>query len=376
MKISKSLFLAFAGLGLFACSNEDVTTSNSVEGNAVVSVKLVLGNDILSRAGGVNVGLSNPTTDTQGKTPVVINSLKLKLTAAQGGKEETFTAKDGSTIMQQVEAYEFKGVVSPTKMEVFINGDENAAWTFDAVAETGLAVPMYASTGDFIKSDGGADDGATHYEVTLAPANRFARLEFSGIQHDDESESCTYAAGLNFQGLYLNNIIRSTADATTVTKSSNWTEAQAKTLYTTVGEEFVTNKTWPEAVQSQDKCYGYTIIAGDGKTIPELNLWFTNVEYADAETNNHHWVSPVPNTACVTVAKYKLAEATGADIKSVIDTNSDGFIDTFAAGYVYRFTNMVVKDENLHPGDGEVHVIVAEVTVEDWKTVDGTVEWK
>ena len=28
MKISKSLFLAFAGLGLFACSNEDVTTEN------------------------------------------------------------------------------------------------------------------------------------------------------------------------------------------------------------------------------------------------------------------------------------------------------------------------------------------------------------
>lgn len=30
MKISKSLFLAFAGLGLFACSNEDVTTENGI----------------------------------------------------------------------------------------------------------------------------------------------------------------------------------------------------------------------------------------------------------------------------------------------------------------------------------------------------------
>ena len=41
MKISKSLFLAFAGLGLFACSNEDVT-ENGVQGEASISVKIVI----------------------------------------------------------------------------------------------------------------------------------------------------------------------------------------------------------------------------------------------------------------------------------------------------------------------------------------------
>ena len=30
MKLSKSLFLAFAGLGLFACSNEDVVVALKV----------------------------------------------------------------------------------------------------------------------------------------------------------------------------------------------------------------------------------------------------------------------------------------------------------------------------------------------------------
>ena len=32
MKLTKSLFLAFAGLGLFACSNEEVTTDATVDG--------------------------------------------------------------------------------------------------------------------------------------------------------------------------------------------------------------------------------------------------------------------------------------------------------------------------------------------------------
>ena len=32
MKLSKSLFLAFAGLGLFACSNEDVVENGGIEG--------------------------------------------------------------------------------------------------------------------------------------------------------------------------------------------------------------------------------------------------------------------------------------------------------------------------------------------------------
>lgn len=31
MKLSEGLFLAFAGLGLFACSNEDVTTDATVD---------------------------------------------------------------------------------------------------------------------------------------------------------------------------------------------------------------------------------------------------------------------------------------------------------------------------------------------------------
>lgn len=40
MKISKSLFLAFAGLGLFACSNEDVTSGIDNTGDRSLVIKL------------------------------------------------------------------------------------------------------------------------------------------------------------------------------------------------------------------------------------------------------------------------------------------------------------------------------------------------
>lgn len=40
MKISKSLFLAFAGLGLFACSNEEFNENQPLEGVGAVSIKI------------------------------------------------------------------------------------------------------------------------------------------------------------------------------------------------------------------------------------------------------------------------------------------------------------------------------------------------
>lgn len=48
MKLTKSLFLAFAGLGLFACSNEDVA-DNGIKGDATVGIHIA---GVASRAEG------------------------------------------------------------------------------------------------------------------------------------------------------------------------------------------------------------------------------------------------------------------------------------------------------------------------------------
>lgn len=74
MKISKSLFLAFAGLGLFACSNEDVTENGGIEGVKNVSVTLNLpkaGTNILSRTLGSGISASDATLGS-GTVPVEI----------------------------------------------------------------------------------------------------------------------------------------------------------------------------------------------------------------------------------------------------------------------------------------------------------------
>lgn len=82
MKLTKSLFLAFAGLGLFACSNEEITDNGGVQGEATVSVRI--DEPAISRAIAAGDFTSGSTID------VTLNSIKLKLTAQTGGSEITF----------------------------------------------------------------------------------------------------------------------------------------------------------------------------------------------------------------------------------------------------------------------------------------------
>lgn len=78
MKISKSLFLAFAGLGLFACSNEDVTTGVDNSGNNSIVIKL----DGLTASRSVG----NPVNgDSDNKVATTLNDVAIVLS-------------DGSTI--------------------------------------------------------------------------------------------------------------------------------------------------------------------------------------------------------------------------------------------------------------------------------------
>ena len=125
MKLSKSLFLAFAGLGLFACSNEDVE-NGGIQGDA--SVRVHISTDALaSRVGEL-------TLETE---DVEIQEITLTLTASVGGKEAgPFTS------IEEANEYVFTGVRGPQKLAVSIN-DGKATMTLDAV-QTGLAAPMFA----------------------------------------------------------------------------------------------------------------------------------------------------------------------------------------------------------------------------------------
>lgn len=194
MKLTKSLFLAFAGLGLFACSNEDVTDNGGVQGNATVTVTI---NDVISRM------VTDPTTGTDNaKFPVEITSATLTLDAGSGQvtkdlvEDNLITDGDGSLKNAIVR---FDNIRNPQKLTLVINGGvektSESGLELNNVVGTGLAEPLWASTTDFTATS------ETEYTATLKPDHRLARLQFSGIKHVD-ADDCIYTS-LNIDGVFL-----------------------------------------------------------------------------------------------------------------------------------------------------------------------------
>lgn len=68
MKLTKSLFLAFAGLGLFACSNEEVVENQYPEGVGAVSIKIV--SPEMSRTANATTGGETVTVEPQGDVTI------------------------------------------------------------------------------------------------------------------------------------------------------------------------------------------------------------------------------------------------------------------------------------------------------------------
>lgn len=364
MRFSKSLFVAFAGLGLFACSNEDVTNNGGVEGNATVTVSI---NDVIARS------LEAPSTGTNGQTfPVELKNAKLILEAGTSDQKEL-------TVTDLSQNYTFTGVRNPSKITFVNNGGVESGLELKNVATQGLAEPLYASTSEFQR------ESETSYKVTLKPEHRVARLQFSGIKHDDKGETCIFKTA-TLQGVFLNGAALKErvsgvktatanegqeAEALWNTISTTWTDAP---VFDAVedGTNFLTDQNgWPR----ENKCFAYNIIpAGEGETVtalPKFTVALSNV----AVKENSNVVTSGSSVRFATVAKYKL-EGELTD-KAAAGVAEDGTIKTFKAGYIYNITGLSVSDEDLGttPEGGKDATVVATVTVTPWTLVNGTVEW-
>lgn len=363
MKFSKSLFIAFAGLGLFACSNEDVT-NGAIEGDAVVAVKIQ--DPAMSR---------NIAADAWGTTEVKLESVKLVLTAQTGGDTKTFQAtdyQDRAALLNAVNAYEFKGVRNPSKMEVFINTDKSADWTLAEVVDKGLAEPLYASE-TAQNFQGGTDtdqDGVKEYTVNLSPAHTVARLEFGGIKHiHTASNSCMFKA-ITIDGLFLNKVAGTTANVT------DWASAQNIPAHSTIGEDFMKGAgttTWPTLPAN---CYGYNILPVESGQLPVLTVCFSNIDLSDAQQQAGTIWGNDQKQGYATVKNYKLAKASETH-KDAFGVGLDGNITKFPAGYIYQVKSLEIPDEAIGTtitGAEDVHII-ATIEVRPWTVVEGTVEW-
>lgn len=382
MKLTKSLFLAFAGLGLFACSNEEIADNSGVQGEATVSVRI--DEPAISRAIAAGDFTSGSTID------VTLNSIKLKLTAQTGGSEITFNLSsyqnDRAKLLEAVNKYQFEGVRNPSKMEVFINGGKTGVGddvlTLSDVVTTGLAEPLYASSTHFeLKGDIDTPekDGIDEYEVQLTPEHTVARLEFGGIKHihskkegSQELKSCMFKT-INIDGIFMNNVAGATNGIT------DWATAQTNTpVHSVIGTEespvpFKENQTWP----ADNDCYGYNILPVESGKLPVLTVCFSKItiDTAKPEYSGTVWANE-DGFGYATVKNYKLDEASSA-YKGAFGVGDDGIIKKFPAGYIYQVKSLEIPDEAIGTtitGGEDVHVY-AVVSVSKWNIVQGSVEW-
>lgn len=356
MKISKSLFLAFAGLGLFACSNEDVTENGGIEGVKNVVVKI----DVE----GINGFSRNAGTPSSGSTVAVAGSLEVILdaTAVNGSNTQTVSITDG-----EVENVVFQGVENPQSVTVKVNGYDGTPLTTltaaNVAAYQDLKAPMYGRASGVVLSTASAEekngkivkeeDG--NYSVTFDLKPVVGRLEFSGIVHEthNDPDKCLFTSDLKLKQIDLVN-------GSDIYKEPSFTQPA---LFT------------PGTSFPAEGCYAYNVVNG---TLPILRLTFSDVEYSnDGAHAGDVWVGNPEGQGYAVIEKYKLADDTSEDIKTAFGAGTDNVISKFPAGYIYKISSLAVADEKIHgEPTGEGVTLTATITVDAWTLATGSAVWK
>lgn len=384
MKFSKSLLWAFAGLGLFACSNEEVVDNTQLpDGVGAVTINIV--SPSMSRA------IVDGTTAT---TVPVTGNVTIELTASNGEQSIKLNAEQ----LKTQKSVTFWNVKEPKKITVSMNGGE-ASYAGEApTIFTGdpAGVPAYGETESFKltpntaspgdKGGAGYETGANSgdenktyqlYTASVTLAIPVARLEVSGIQHITDTHAtgdCAYKT-LKIAGVYLDNVY---AEGTGVTYANgafpcaSGTPADYSydgTNATGTGDlailqdaatetEFLTaNQTWPETA---GKAYAYYFYGADGAgNLPIFKIYFNQSEAKDAD-------HPLPAPRYAMITSYKqTAENGGAQITK------------FEPGHIYRITSAKLTDENIIGDEGGNTLYGVEVTVTEaeWAVETIGAEW-
>lgn len=399
MKLSKGLFLAFAGLGLFACSNEDVTENGApIDGDAMVTVKINLPRVLEQGRSGSGIQATGETTVTTGETtPLTVNSITVTLHAAAGDNLEqsytpaggddnnfTFTNETGTT-----GTITFTGVRNPQSIEVSVNGGTATALTLAQINAAALAAPLHK-----VVNVGATDDGnkftwnseEKKYIAEVTPEPRYARLEISEISHAAPAagESCIFSAA-TIAGVFLDNLITTEGGTVSVNVAANksiWnainTDTYASPTWSSINSNFLApSAKWPD----NDKCYAYSLF---GDQLPKLvfvidgnGLAFTNstVPMPDYTSGDDIYA---------TVSKYKMDVSGLSDwttnkaaYMSKYGVDDKGYFTSFKDGCIYKISDIAIPDKawGTTPAGGSDVKVEAIVKVLAWNVVEGTVDW-
>lgn len=384
MKFSKSLLWAFAGLGLFACSNEEVVDNTQLpDGVGAVTINIV--SPSMSRA------IVDGTTATS--VPVT-GEVTIKLEATTGSGSIKLSTEE----LAEQSSVTFWNVKEPKKITVSMNGGK-ASYADDAptiFTSEPAGVPAYGEVGetDITLSsttsspgkEGGADyetgvnsgdENKTYqlYTASVKLAIPVARLEVSGIQHITDTHAtgdCAYKT-LKIAGVYLDNVY-ATGAGVTYASGAFPCATGAPTDYSydgthgtgtaailkdaaTVTDFLTANQTWPE---TDGKAYAYYFYGADGADkLPKFKIYFSESESQDA-------TSPLPAPRYAMITSYKQTSENGG-----------GQITKFEPGHIYRITSAKLTDENIIGDEGGNTLYGVEVTVEEaeWKVETIDAEW-
>lgn len=389
MKFSKSLLWAFAGLGLFACSNEEVVDNTQLpDGVGAVTINIV--SPSMSRA------IGDGTTATS--VPVTGN-VTISLEATTGSGSIDLSTEE----LAEQSSVTFWNVKEPKKITVSMNGGKasyvgeaptiftSAPAGVPAYGEVGQNAITLSSTTSSPGKEGGAnyetgansgDENKTYqlYTASVKLAIPVARLEVSGIQHiitgdhevGVEDGKCAYKT-LTIAGVYLDNVY-ATGTGVTYASGAFPCATGAPTDYSYDGTHgtgtaailkdaatetnFLTpNQTWPETA---GKAYAYYFYGADGAgNLPIFKIYFNQSEAKDA-------THPLPAPRYAMITSYKqTAENGGAQITK------------FEPGHIYRITSAKLTDENIIGDEGGNTLYGVEVTVKEaeWKVETIDAEW-
>lgn len=365
MKMNKFFMLGLAGLAFAACNNDDEVVNGNIEGTGMVEVTI-----------------QSPSTKslqsaTSGSSVIVGGNITVEVYS--GGSLQ------GSTIIERNQSDEddkstytvqIFNVTNPDKVVAYcndgksINDDADISITDSRLQAEPQSIPAYAeaglSTADIKGEMENEKDGKVYqrYTKSLKLEIPVARIELSGLKHVDEDETCKFAS-LFINGVYLNNIYAKKNDETASSSYSwnvNSTEESENfpILYDVignfgVGESFLKTDDLEPVFPGNNQAYAYNFFAGEGKTLPELKIYF-NAATASSEDN------PVTAPRYAIVKSYK---------------NSDGPITEFLPGVIYRITNAELDDKYIGPNENGDTVYGVEVTVEEarWSVTDIEAEW-
>lgn len=384
MKFSKSLLWAFAGLGLFACSNEEVVDNTQLpDGVGAVTINIV--SPSMSRA------IVDGTTATS--VPVT-GEVTIKLEATTGSGSIKLSTEE----LAEQSSVTFWNVKEPKKITVSMNGGK-ASYADDAptiFTSEPAGVPAYGEVGetditlssttaspgdkggaDYETGANSGDENKTYqlYTASVKLAIPVARLEVSGIQHITDTHAtgdCAYKT-LKIAGVYLDNVY-ATGAGVTYASGAFPCATGAPTDYSydgthgtgtaailkdaaTVTDFLTANQTWPE---TDGKAYAYYFYGADGADkLPKFKIYFSESESQDA-------TSPLPAPRYAMITSYKQTSENGGSQ-----------ITKFEPGHIYRITSAKLTDENIIGDEGGNTLYGVEVTVEEaeWTVETIDADW-